>query len=65
MESLGRESLRAQLKLADKDGIELALIFGQKEVFDENIIVRNLKTSLQETVALAHLAGEIKKRAKG
>lgn len=64
-ESLGRESLRAQLKTADKEGTELALIFGQKEIFEESIIVRNLKTSLQETVPLAKLVEEIKRRAKG
>jgi histidyl-tRNA synthetase len=65
MEALGRESLRAQLKSADKEGIELALIFGQKEIFEESIIVRNLRSSLQETVPLARLVEEIKKRSKG
>ncbi len=65
MEALGRESLRAQLKTADKEGIELALIFGQKEIFEESMIVRNLKTSLQETVPLARLVEEIKKRSRG
>jgi histidyl-tRNA synthetase len=64
MEALGRESLRAQLKSADKEGIDLALIFGQKEIFEASIIVRNLKTSLQETVPLDRLAEEIKKRSK-
>jgi len=63
-ESLGRESLKAQLKVADKEGVELALIFGQKELFEENIIVRNLKNSLQETIPLARLIEEIKKRSK-
>ncbi len=64
-EALGRESLKSQLKLADREGIELALIFGQKEIFEENIIVRNLKNSLQETVPLPKLVEEIKKRSKG
>jgi len=64
MEALGRESLRAQLKSADKEGIELALIFGQKEIFEESIIVRNLKSSLQETVQLSKIVEEIKKRSK-
>ena len=64
MEMLGRESLRAQLKSADKEGIDLALIFGQKEIFEESIIVRNLKSSLQETIPLARLIEEIKKRSK-
>ncbi len=63
-ESLGRESLKAQLKTADKEGIELALIFGQKELFEGSIIIRDLKRSLQETVQLSKLAEEIKKRLR-
>ncbi len=63
-ESLGRESLKAQLKTADKEGIELALIFGQKELFEGSIIIRDLKRSLQETVPLAKLPDEIKKRLR-
>lgn len=63
-DSLGRESLKAQLKVADREGIDLALIFGQKEMFEDSIIVRNLKTSLQETVPLARLVDEIKARSK-
>ncbi len=63
-ESLGRESLKAQLKTADKEGIELALIFGQKELFEGSIIIRDLKKSLQETVSLAKLPEEIKKRLR-
>ena len=63
-EALGRESLKAQLKTADKEGIELALIFGQKEIFEESIIIRDLKSSLQETVPLNRLVEEIKRRSK-
>jgi histidyl-tRNA synthetase len=63
-EALGKESLKAQLKSADKEGIELALIFGQRELFEGNIIIRNLRTSLQETVPLAKLIEEIKRRSK-
>lgn len=61
-EALGRESLKAQLKTADKEGIELALIFGQREIFEESIIVRDLRNSLQETVSLTKMVEEIKHR---
>jgi histidyl-tRNA synthetase len=64
-ESLGRESLKAQLKTADKEGIDLALIFGQREIFEGSIILRDLRNSLQETVSLTKLVEEIKKRMKG
>ncbi len=63
-ESLGRESLRAQLKAADRGGIELALILGQREIFEDSIIVRNLRTSLQETIPLRTLVEEVKKRSR-
>lgn len=64
-EALGRESLKAQMKTADKEGFEIALIFGQREIFEESIIIRNLKNSLQETVQLGKLVEEIKHRMKG
>lgn len=63
-ESLGRESLKAQLKTADKEGIELALILGQRELFEESVIVRDLRNSLQETVSLSKLVEEIRKRLR-
>ena len=63
-ESLGRESLKAQLRLADKEKMDLALIIGQKEIFEESIIIRDLRNSIQETVQITKLADEIKKRLK-
>ncbi|MEK7555165.1 MAG: histidine--tRNA ligase [Patescibacteria group bacterium] len=61
-ESLGRESLRAQLHNADKLASPLALIFGQKEAFEESIIVRDLTNGAQETIPLAKMIETIKKR---
>ena len=63
-ESLSKESLKAQLKVADKEGIALALILGQKEIYENSIIVRDLTNGLQEAVSLDKLADEIKKRQK-
>lgn len=65
MESLGRESIKAQLRMADKQGGALALIFGQKEIFEESVILRDLRTGLQETVILSKMVSEIQKRFKG
>ena len=62
VESLGKDSLNAQMRAADKGGAALALIFGQKEVFEESIIIRDLKTGAQETVPLKKIVNEIKKR---
>jgi histidyl-tRNA synthetase len=64
VEALSKESLKAQLKVADKEGIALALILGQKEIYENSIIVRDLTNGLQEAVSLEKLAEEIKKRQK-
>ena len=63
-ESFGKESLKAQLRDAGKEQVKLCLIFGQKEVFEESIIVRNMKTGAQETIPLEKVAEEVKKRIK-
>jgi len=64
IESLGKESLKGQLRTADKLGSPFALIFGQKEAFEESIIVRDLDSGVQETVPLAKLADTLKKKLK-
>lgn len=61
-ESLGRESLRAQLKLADKEGARYALLLGQKEMFEESVILRDMETGEQETIPMAKIVDEIKRR---
>ncbi|MDP3052706.1 MAG: histidine--tRNA ligase [bacterium] len=61
-EALGRRSLKSQLKAADKKGVPLVLIFGQKEVFEETIILRDMRTGVQENMLLSKLVEEIKKR---
>ena len=63
-EALSRESLKAQLKMADREGAPLALILGQKEIFENSVIIRDLKNSLQENVPLERLVEEIRKRLK-
>ncbi len=62
IESLGKESLGAQLRAADKAEAPLALIFGQKEAYEESIIIRDMKTGAQEMVPLNKLAEMIKRK---
>jgi histidyl-tRNA synthetase len=64
VESLGKESLKGQLRSADKMGSPFALIFGQKEAFEETIIIRDLESGIQETVPLTKLAYSLKKKLK-
>lgn len=61
-EALGKKSLKAQLKSADKRGVPLVLILGQKEVFEETIILRDMNSGAQETILLSKLIEEVKKR---
>lgn len=63
-EALSRESLKAQLKMADREGANLALILGQKEIFEGSIIIRDLRNSLQENVPLERMVEQIKKHLK-
>ncbi len=63
-ESLGKESLNAQLRAADKAASPIALIFGQREAFEESVIVRDLRTGFQETIPLRKIVEAIKKKLK-
>ena len=59
--SLSKDSLGAQLGIAEKLKIPYTIIFGQKEALDETAIVRNMSTRSQDTVKLSELAAYIKK----
>lgn len=63
-ESFGRGSLKSQLRVADKLGVELTLILGQKETLDGTVIVKNMLTGVQETVSTDKLVDNIKKKLK-
>lgn len=48
--AVGKETLSAQLKVANKISAKLALIIGQREILDKTIIVKDLDEATQETV---------------
>jgi len=62
--SFSRDTIKAQLKTADKLKVRFSLILGQKEVLDETIIIRNMVSGIQETVPLVKVIKEIKKRLR-
>ncbi len=62
VEVLGKKTLKAQLRTADKMEVRLALILGQKEVFEGTIMVRDTTTGAQETIVTERLVEEVKKR---
>lgn len=59
-QSLSKDSLGAQLAIAEKLSIPYALIFGVKEALDDSVIVRNMETRSQETVKLKKLLEYLK-----
>ncbi len=63
-EALGKESLESQLKAADREGVKFALIIGQKEFYEESIILRDMENGVQETISLKKVVEEVKKRLK-
>ncbi len=62
--SFGRDSIKSQLRIANRLGVKYTLIFGQKEALDETIIIREMDTGVQETVLLKDIVDEVKKRLK-
>lgn len=63
-ESFGRGSLKSQLRVADKLGVELTLILGQKEALDKTVIVKNMVSGVQEIVTMEKLIDVVKKKLK-
>ena len=62
-QALSKDSLGAQLAMAEKSGAPYTIIFGQKEAIEETVIVRNMTTRSQETVKHKNL-GEYMKGMK-
>ncbi len=63
-ESLGRDSIRSQLKIADRISAEYALIIGQKEALDGTLIVREMSSGIQETMPQDRLVETLRRKFK-
>jgi len=63
-ESFGRGSLKSQLRVADRLGVEITLIIGQKEALDETVIVKDMVSGTQETVNHERLIVAVRKILK-
>jgi len=61
MHSLSRDSLSAQLALAERTKTPYAILLGQKEAIDGTVIIRNMDTRSQDTIKIDKLAEYIKK----
>lgn len=65
VENLVKDSLKAQLEMADKLGCRFVLILGQKEVLDGTILIRDMEAGIQESVDVKKIVSELHKRLPG
>lgn len=63
-ESFGRGSLKAQMRVAGRLGVEVTIILGQKEALDGTAIVKDMVSGTQETVTQERLVDAVKKILK-
>lgn len=61
-ENFAKESLKQQLEAANKLRAKLALIFGQKEMQEKTILLRDMDAGVQEIIDQKKLVAELKKR---
>lgn len=62
--SMGRDSLKAQLKRADDLDVDYTLILGQKEAKEGEIIVRDMESGKQKTLKLKGIVRKVERRVK-
>ncbi|MFZ5391729.1 MAG: histidine--tRNA ligase [Patescibacteria group bacterium] len=60
--SLNKKSITSQLKAANKMQARFAVIIGQKEAIDNTIIIRDMKTGVQDVIDWDYSVQEIKNR---
>jgi len=63
-ESFSKDSLKAQLRAANKLNIRWVLIFGQKEALEDFITLRDMDTGVQKEIKLDKVVEEMKERVK-
>lgn len=61
-ESIDRDGMQAQLRMADRLKVGWSIIIGQKEVLDGTVILRNMESGMQEVVDRDKLVGELLRR---
>lgn len=63
-ESFSKDSLKTQLRTANKMGIRWVLIFGQKEALEDFITLRDMDTGVQKEIKLDKVVSEMKAKIK-
>lgn len=59
-----KDNLKTQLEQANKLGVKLTLILGQKEIMDNTILIRDMESGMQEVFDFDKVYEEIDKRLK-
>jgi len=62
--ALGRESIKSQLRVADRLKTKLAIIVGEREVHDGSVIIRDLADGTQESVMDRDLLKTVQRKLK-
>ena len=63
-ESFSKDSLKTQLRNANKLNIRWVLIFGQKEALEDFITLRDMDTGVQKEIKLDKVVEEMKEKIK-
>jgi len=61
-ERFGENGIKNQFKLAEKKGCRIALIVGQKEALESSVILRDVRSGIQEVFSYERAIEEVKKR---
>jgi histidyl-tRNA synthetase len=61
-EHFGQNGIKNQFKLAEKKGCPLALVIGQKEALEGSVILRDVRSGIQEVFPYERIIEEIQKR---
>lgn len=62
--SFGKDSIKSQLSIGNRLKVKMALILGQKEIFDESIIIREMDSGVQETIPMDQLVERLKEKLR-
>jgi histidyl-tRNA synthetase len=60
--AVDKNGIQSQLSRADRLGAPYALIIGQKEVFDQTVILRDMASGAQEMIPMTKIVSELQKR---
>ncbi|MFZ5364851.1 MAG: histidine--tRNA ligase [Patescibacteria group bacterium] len=62
MANFSKAGLKAQLDIANKLGVKIVLILGQREIVDETILMRDMESGIQEVINFKKVINELKKK---